>query len=381
MADNRFVVTAKQRGACFCPVSASVLMPVDKVAGKVLVDERSGAPVPTQAEAFAGGTRIHWMLDSMAPRQQRRFRLTDGRAASGPGVEIAEVEGKLQVKIGGEVFTNYHYRNITRPVLYPVIGPFGHGVTRAFPMEDLPDDHKDHPHHRSIWVAWGEVNGSDNWSEQPGHGTLAHRAFEARSGGCVCGIIATRNDWLNKDGRKLMEDRLVYRFYNLPASMRLIDMEITLTATEGDVKFGDTKEGGICSVRVAAPIEAARGGRIENAFGGVNEDETWGKRAQWCDYSGVVGGHRVGICVFDHPTNFRHPTYWHVRDYGLMTANPFGLSHFHNSKEFDGSHVLPAGKSLAFHYAIFVHAGDATEGGVRNRYLDWVYPPQTNVAE
>ena len=382
MADIKVVVTPMQRATAFCPVSVALPVPLDEVAGQVLFDEQRGAYVPCQAETQGEGCRLHWILDSAAAGQQRRFTLREGKApAAGPGVQLTERECRIEIKIGGQLVTNYHYQQITRPVLYPVIGPFGHGVTRAFPMEDLPDDHKDHKHHRSIWNAWGDVNGSNNWSEEEGHGTVAHRAFDARGGGPVFGIIATRNDWLDKSGKKLMEDRLVYRFYNLPSSMRLIETDVTFLATEGDVRFGDTKEGGVCSVRVAAPMEADRGGRIENAFGGVNEQETWGKRAHWCDYSGVVGGHKVGITVFDHPRSFRYPTYWHVRNYGLMTANPFGLSYFLNDKEADGSYVLAKGKSLAFRYAIFVHAGDASEGGVRNRYLDWVYPPTAVVEE
>jgi len=163
--------------------------------------------------------------------------------------------------------------------------------------------------------------------------------------------------------------------------MRLLEMRVTFTASEGDVRFGDTKEGGICSVRVAYPMEVDRGGRIENAFGGVNEEETWGKRAHWCDYSGVVDGHLVGIAIFDHPSNLRHPTYWHVRNYGLMTANPFALSHFLPGQGLDGSYTLRAGQSLEFRYAIYVHAGDATQGAVRQRYLHWIYPPRASAEE
>jgi hypothetical protein len=286
------------------------------------------------------------------------------------------------VKLGGEVFTNYHYgANLHRPVLYPVIGPYGQGVTRPFPMEIVENDHADHKHHRSIWVAWGDVNSSDNWSEEEGAGRVLHRRFEEKSSGLVFACIATQNDWVDVKGKKLMEDRLALRFYNLPNSMRLMDMDVTFCASEGDVRFGDTKEGGICSVRVAASLEADRGGKIENAFGGTNEDETWGKRASWCDYSGLVGGHKVGIAVFDHPTSFRYPTYWHVRNYGLMTANPFGLSHFLAPEKVDGSHVLRAGEELRFRYRIYVHAGDVTEGGVRSKYLDWLYPPQARVVE
>ena len=69
--------------------------------------------------------------------------------------------------------------------------------------------------------------------------------------------------------------------------------------------------------------DADKDGAIVNSYGGSQEMETWGKRAHWCDYVGPVNGKTVGITIMDSPGNFRYPTYWHVRDYGLMTANPF----------------------------------------------------------
>ena len=92
----------------------------------------------------------------------------------------------------------------------------------------------------------------------------------------------------------------------------------------------------------------------------------------------IVLGHFVGIALFDHPTNLRYPTYWHVRDYGLMTANPFGLSFFEGEGH-DGSHVLPAGQNLTFRYRVLVHAGGAREGDVRDKYLEWLFPPTATV--
>jgi len=146
------------------------------------------------------------------------------------------------------------------------------------------------------------------------------------------------------------------------------------------VRLGDTKEGGVLSVRVAQSMEGRRGGRIRNAHGAVTEAETWGKRAAWCDYSGVVDGHTVGIALFDHPSNFRHPTYWHVRDYGLMTSNPFGLSFFEGQGH-DGTHVIPAGANLTFRHRILIHAGDAATGDVRDQYLNWAFAPAPTIVE
>ncbi|NLC56101.1 MAG: hypothetical protein GX774_04615, partial [Armatimonadetes bacterium] len=103
-------------------------------------------------------------------------------------------------------------------------------------------------------------------------------------------------------------------------------------------------------------------------------------RAAWCDYSGPVEGKWVGIAVFDHPGNLRYPTYWHVRDYGLMTANMFGLSAFYNDPERRGDYVLPAGQSLRFRYRIYVHPGDARQGAVAAKYHDFINPPAVTVA-
>ena len=122
-------------------------------------------------------------------------------------------------------------------------------------------------------------------------------------------------------------------------------------------------------------------GVITTATGERGEAEAWGKRAAWCDYSGLVEGDLVGVAIFDHPTNFRHPTYWHVRDYGLMTANPFGLSHFLGDPERDGSLVVPAGDELTFRYRLYCHGGDARGGYVAEQYLNFAFPPQLQVAE
>ena len=126
-------------------------------------------------------------------------------------------------------------------------------------------------------------------------------------------------------------------------------------------------------------VRAGLGGKIENGIGGVNEDETWGKRAPWCDYTGPVNGKTVGVTIMDHPESFRHPTYWHVRNYGLMTANPFGLSYFYNDKSRRGSHMLAPGESIVGIYRYYVHKGDATEANIKERYHDFAHPPKVRV--
>ena len=99
------------------------------------------------------------------------------------------------------------------------------------------------------------------------------------------------------------------------------------TVITAPVVFGDTKEGTF-AIRVRPELqpkelEAKPGvkGRLVNSEGLV-DGAAWGKRARWVDYSGAVEGAMVGIVMFDHPANLRHPTWWHARDYGLCGANP-----------------------------------------------------------
>ena len=54
--------------------------------------------------------------------------------------------------------------------------------------------------------------------------------------------------------------------------------------------------------------------------GGISGKSVWGKRAEWVDYWGKIGKQTVGVAIFDHPSNPRHPTWWHARDYGLVAG-------------------------------------------------------------
>ncbi len=146
-------------------------------------------------------------------------------------------------------------------------------------------------------------------------------------------------------------------------------MTSRLEMTDGPIRFGDTKEGGMCSVRVASSIEGGRGsGRIANGIGAQGEEACWGKPAPWCDYTGPVQGRAVGVAILDHPSNFRYPVTWHVRAYGLMAANPFGLSCFTNDKARDGSHTWQAGDIVEYRYRVVLHSGDAAAAGIDRQW-------------
>lgn len=285
---------------------------------------------------------------------------------------------KVTIKIDGKLFTEYLTKSGSKPILWPVLGPDGAAMTRAYPMEKVPGEATDHIHQRSFWFTHGNVNGIDFWSEGPKAGKQIHREFVRVDGGRRATVV-TRNDWVAPDGKKLLEDTRQLTFFPL-GDRRVIDFDFTLKATAGAVTFGDTKEGSFGlrvaeSMRVEQPRNASPGkGRILNSEG-QTDAAAWGKRASWVDYSGPVkdaaGNEQVaGITIFNHPVSFRFPSYWHVRTYGLFAANPFGIHDFEGkgTEQGAGDHTLKPGESIRLKYRVIFHKGPGDEAQLNKAF-------------
>lgn len=312
--------------------------------------------------------RVRVLLLSSLVLASAGCRSDDLVADLGPGVEITEVGDVLEVTINGEPFTQYHFKQVSRPFLYPVLGPGGAPMTRDWPMNEGPNDEKDHPHHRSLWFAHGEINGVDFWSESATAGKTVHDGFIEVKSGREAGLIKSRQKLVARDGRVIATDIRTIRIHNTEP-YRVMDYEVTIQASEGDLVLGDTKEGSM-AIRVAPTINLkgkVAQGRIVNSEG-VRDGDTWGKRAKWCDYYGPVNGKVVGVAIFDHPSNPRHPTWWHVRDYGLFAANPFGQHDFEQKEKGVGDLKVKAGESVTFRYRFYFHGGTTEEAGIKSRY-------------
>jgi hypothetical protein len=291
-------------------------------------------------------------------------------------VQITEQENKLRVEINGELFTEYHFKGAPHVFFYPLIGPGGLPMTRNFPMvPDSKDEDHDHPHHRSLWYSHGDVNKVDFWSESAKAGKILHDKFIEVKSGNEFGLIKSENKWVAPSGEVVCRTEQTVRIYNRPSNERMMDFEVTIKAGEKDVVFGDTKEGSFGirvaeSMRLTLPKKKAGEGKIVQNTG-VKDGATWGKQAAWCDYYGPVKGKIVGIAVFDHPSNPRHPTHWHVRDYGLFAVNPFGIHDFEKKPAGTGDFKVEAGKSATFRYRVLLHEGDEQKGKVAERFQEY----------
>jgi len=297
---------------------------------------------------------------------------------------------QVDVNIGGKPFTSYYFNKETpKPYLYPLRSPEGIIVTRGYPMvTTIPGESRDHPHHRAMFFAHGNINGVDFWGEAqyeerapvqlggktytsailPNGRTVFNRLEEVQ-GGPDSGTLRAVFSLLGPNGQVMGTETQEYTFRG-QSGTRTIDCAFTLTADRGQpLKMGDTKEGTF-AIRVVKSLQEPSV-KMLNSAGGVGEKEIWGKRADWVDYSGVVGGERVGIAIFDNPANIKHPTYWHARGYGLFAVNPFGEHDFYNDPKRDGSVTIATGDSLTLRYRVLIHDGDAAEAKIADAYAQY----------
>jgi len=241
-------------------------------------------------------------------------------------------------------------------------------------MDKLAGDDTDHPHHESFWFTHGKVNGIDFWDVKKGLIKETARTIEAS--GPVMGRLRTRDDWVGPDGAKVCEDERVLTVY-ATKGVRILDYDVTLKATDKPVVMGETKEGSF-GLRVASSMDVdqkdktKKGGRIVNAEG-LKDAAAWGKPSAWVDYSGPIDGKAAGITILSSPRNFRHPTTWHVRTYGLFAANPFGGPDFKTPGY--GEHTIAPGDSIRFAYRVILHDGMGDPAEIARRFALYAEPP------
>jgi hypothetical protein len=285
-------------------------------------------------------------------------------------VGVKKTEKGVEVTLDGQPFTMYIFNSGFKPILWPVIGPTGKEMTRAWPLRELPSGDKseatDHVHQKSFWFDHGNVNGIDFWAEtSKNQGKQLHTELVKAEGGKT-GTLVTKNDWVGPDGKAIASDVRTLRFGG-DANARWIDFDVTVTAVADELKFGDTKEGSF-GLRIAESMRVDRklGGKIVTSEG-LEDDKAWGQPAKWVDYHGPVQGESLGIAILNHPSSFRYPTHWHVRTYGLFAANPWGLGDFTKGKQ-TSDYTMKKGESFTLRYRVIFHKGNEKDGKIAEAF-------------
>lgn len=342
-----------------------------------VIEDAGGLELILTAPATGAGERARYSIRRALPdRSLRGFRFEAPE----------EGEKDLTLRLDGGVFATYRGGEPFKPYFFPLTGPRHRMMTRQYPMAgDVPGEKRDHPHQRSMWFTHGDVNGLDFWASDPLNranpkfGVIRETGRPTATAGRGGAVLRTTNAWSDQEGKRVLEDERVHRFYARDAGgTRFVDFEITMTAKHGRVTFGDTKEGSF-GIRVPTALDVDTkpgGGTIVNAEG-LRDAAAWGKASPWVDYSGTLDGDSVGIAILNHPESFRYPTTWHVRTYGLFAANPFGYTDFGFGKP--GAHTLEPGESLTLKYRVVLHEGDAATADVAGAFRGYASGPRARI--
>ena len=206
------------------------------------------------------------------------------------------VTGCFEVKVDGKPFASYVIDQANKPYLWPIYGPTGKQMTRAYPMQEVPYENKeqrDHPHHRGLTFGcesighapwsfpekWDGITGDekhsgggDTWHERatfeefmkspknalrgkqrlPMLGSIKHREFTALKAEDGKAFVAETLDYLDAGGKRFLSEERRMTFQVI-GEMWAIDFDQDLIASDGDLTLDDRKDSGLY-IRVPASM-------------------------------------------------------------------------------------------------------------------------------
>lgn len=263
-----------------------------------------------------------------------------------PRCQIVPLPGyQVSFEINGQERLRWHFGpSYPRPFFYPVVGPSGGSLTRMGHPGAA-----NHDHHRSVWFAHHDVQGSDFWSDRT-EARIRQKQWLCYRDGDDEAIMGTLLGWHGaEDGGELMEQELIAAVRPGDDGETLVELQATFRPKAEMLELGKTNFG-FLAVRVAKHISAHfGGGELTNSEGVRGEPQIFGQPARWMDYSGPSpAGGIEGITYFDHPANLGFPSHWHVREDGWMGA----------SLCMHGPRATTREQPLVLRYLLHAHGGD-----------------------
>lgn len=304
-------------------------------------------------------------------------------------VEFKNQDKKLEVFVGGKLFTAYIYPDdMEKQSLYPIVSASGKIITRGFPLNPRPFERTDHPHHVGLWFNFGDVNGLDFWNnsfaikpeDKPKYGTVKFKKIVSENP--KKGELVTSSEWVNNKGNVLLNEETTFTFSGMENS-RTIIRKSKLTAVQ-DVTFTENKEG-LIGLRLDRAFEepATKPDKFLDANGivtevpvlnnegvngvyrnaeGVKGGDVWGKRSAWVALRAEKEGEPITIVILDNPKNPNYPAWSHARGYGLFATNNLGGRNFDKNAA-EVKVVLKPGESVEFKHEIVI-GGDLTDAEI-----------------
>ncbi len=308
-----------------------------------LYQEPGGRPRFCQLEAAPGGAVLHWMVQRLEAGQTAEFRLVPMLSRKKPASRLrwhAGQENQGQLTLDGQAFAGFEGRSTqVAPGLSPIYAPGEAAGQVAI---------------TSLWIA------AD--TPTPRLRTLLKRCLMTK-GGPVVSRFTTQGVWLGTHDERILEEFVAYTFHATPAELRLLDVDVSLRASFGPVSLGPN---GPLHVELPPELAGPHAIAYRNSEGAIGRLEVEDRRAAWLQIAG-----RTSVAVFEHPQNLSSPGVWNVGNGPALSPRPFARAPV----------TLPAGEVLTLRYRLCLQADDRDGEGARQRYLDYAYPPQVEIAE
>ena len=260
-------------------------------------------------------------------------------------IKLKKTSSGLDVYYGQKVIAEFSHTQTPqgRPFLCNIHTLDGIKVTRNYPITDKDQD--DHPHHQGLFHTFSQLNGIDFWHMK---GVAKHRLFTVPPKDGNPATFSAESIYLDRDGNTpLLKETMKYAFHVTDQGL-LISVNAIIEAEADKVTIGSKEEGGL-AVRVASDLRVQKGGKMTDDQGRNGGKAIWGKAARWVDNSGNKEGRWVGVTLLASHSDLG-AFHWHARDYGLITANPFGPLNKAPDK------ILKKGEKLSFVYGLMVHS-------------------------
>lgn len=311
------IVRVENGPHAFDEVSVSVALPRGLPGEHFQLRHEDGSVTVTQVTR---DRQLAFVLRQLAPGERREYRLEP--ALDRPHRDGAEADrqfDRVDLRLAGRSVLSYRSEKTAPPpdvsaiyrrggYIHPVLTPQGRTVT-----DDYPPNHL---HHHGIWFAWTrtEFQGRtpDFWNMGDGTGTVEFEALLDTWSGPLQAGLRTRHRFVDLSAptpvtvlteiwdvtlHALGRSGRPYRAFDLVSTQEL--------ATTSPLVLPEYRYGGI-GLRGHRSWLGANGVQFLTSEGKTRVDGH-GTRARWCAMSGLVRGQRIGIAVFDHPSNERHP--------------------------------------------------------------------------
>jgi hypothetical protein len=285
-----------------------------------------------------------------------------------------EEEGFLLVTIDGKEAFIYRYTSwLDIPHIWPLYSPSGKNmlVQRTDP----------YPHHRSFYVAdtvrleggrevstynalySGQSIGRESYGP-PFRDHIRHDRFTRLEEEGPRAVIGIKLVWEMEGNIPVLEEKKNLVIHSLDEGEYLIDYQIELNATFGDVAFvSDEVHYAWPFIRMHPRFSGENGGTISADNGAKGEPATNMKKARWIDYSNTLDGITEGLAIFQFPDGKDHR--WLTREYGIFGPR---RPDEQNGRPF----MLRENESISQRVGILVHTGNVKTGRVAERYKKYI---------